>query len=341
MAPTYTLVRAATIVFKESFTVSTRTRPAQLIFAVIALSCYSENELSWSGPSIYKGRPLVKMMIIVTTKGYIISTLGPYYSDSKNNDSMMTKHIFYNNRKQVRLWLQDGDVFVTDRGFRDCIPALEQFGCKTYMPALLPKFKRQFMTEEANKTRLATAVRWVIETRNGQMKQFRFFDRIVPNSLLAFVGSAFNLVCAILNRYHSLCIIDTSNNVDLARRMRKLVNEINRIKTYAATAKNDLLKNTDLQWLDASDAIQDFPKLSLGDLTQMNIGTYQIKQSKSYVLEYMNDDGSFRVRVANDRADMIRASVQSHHSNNNNHDVWMQYSRTNISGWYCTCKDGG
>ena len=75
---------------------------------------------------IYKGRFLVKMMMIVTTKGYIISALGPYYSDSKNNDSMMTKHIFYNNREQVCQWLQDGDVFVVDRGFRDCIPALEQ-----------------------------------------------------------------------------------------------------------------------------------------------------------------------------------------------------------------------
>ena len=55
----------------------------------------------------------------------------------------------------------------------------------------------------------------------------------------------------------------------------------------------------------------------------------------------MSDDGSFRVRVANDRADMISDSGQSRHSNNNKHDVWIQYSRTNISGWYCTCKGGG
>ena len=68
-------------------------------------------------------------------------------------------------------------------------------------------------------------------------------------------------------------------------------------------------------------SIQDFPKLSLGDLTQMNIGTYQLKQLQSYVLEHMSDDGSFRVRVANDRADMIRASVQSRRSNNNKYDV--------------------
>ena len=31
--------------------VMTRTRPAQPFFAVTAQSCYSENELSWSGPS--------------------------------------------------------------------------------------------------------------------------------------------------------------------------------------------------------------------------------------------------------------------------------------------------
>ena len=244
---------------------------------------------------IYKGRPLVKMMMIVTTKGYIISALGPYYSDSKNTDSMMTKHIFYNNREQVRQWLQDGDVFVVDRGFRDCIPALEQFGYKTHMPAFLSKSERQLTTEEANKTRLTIAVRWVVEARNGQIKQFRFFDKVIPNSLLPFVGPAFNLVCAILNRYHSLCIVDTSNDVDLGRRMLKLVNETDRLKNYAETTKNELRKNTHWQWLDASNAIQDFPKLSLPDLTQMNIGTYQIKQSKSYVLEHMSDDSSFRI----------------------------------------------
>ena len=68
------------------------------------------------------------------------------------------------------------------RGFRDCIPALEQFEYKTYMPALLPKFERQFTTEEVNETRLTTAVGWVVEARNGQIKQFRFFDRVLPNT---------------------------------------------------------------------------------------------------------------------------------------------------------------
>ena len=67
------------------------------------------------------------------------------------------------------------------------------------MPAFLPKFERQLTTEETNKTPLTTAVRLVVEARNGQIKQFRLFDRVVPNTLLPFVDSVFNLVCAILN----------------------------------------------------------------------------------------------------------------------------------------------
>ena len=60
--------------------------------------------------------------------------------------------------------------------------------------------------------------------------------------------------------------------------MLKLVNESGCLKNYAETAKNELRKNTYWQWLDASDAVQDFPKLSLTDLTQINIDTYQLKQ---------------------------------------------------------------
>ena len=109
---------------KMMIIVTTRTRTARLLFAVTVQSCYSEKELSCSGPS-YDQRLYYF---------YIRTVL---FRLKKNNDSMMTKHIFYNSREQVRQWLQDGDVFVADRGFRDCIPALEQFGCKTYMPTLL------------------------------------------------------------------------------------------------------------------------------------------------------------------------------------------------------------
>ena len=72
----------------------------------------------------------------------------------------------------------------------------------------------------------------------------------------------------------------------------------------------------------------------------MNIGKYKIKLAKCYALEHMKGDGSFQVRVAKDNPLLMRASLQSRHSNAKKHNVWLQYSSSNIIGWYCTCKSG-
>lgn len=45
--------------------------------------------------SIHKHRPLAKPMMVVTTTGCIVSVLGPYLADSKNNDASILKHIIY------------------------------------------------------------------------------------------------------------------------------------------------------------------------------------------------------------------------------------------------------
>ncbi|XP_061173716.1 uncharacterized protein LOC133182559 [Saccostrea echinata] len=69
--------------------------------------------------SLYKHRPLVKPMMVVTTSGYIVSVLGPYLADAKNNDANILKHMIYNNAEELRNWLQEDDVFVVDRGLKD------------------------------------------------------------------------------------------------------------------------------------------------------------------------------------------------------------------------------
>ncbi len=50
---------------------------------------------------MHKDKPLVKPMLIVTTTGYIVSCLGPYFADYKNNDAEITKHIIYNNKENI------------------------------------------------------------------------------------------------------------------------------------------------------------------------------------------------------------------------------------------------
>ena len=41
--------------------------------------------------SVHKGRPLVKLMMLVATDGYILTVLGPYLADGKNSDASITE----------------------------------------------------------------------------------------------------------------------------------------------------------------------------------------------------------------------------------------------------------
>ena len=87
----------------------------------------------------HKHRPLVKPMMVVGTDGYILSVLGPYLADGKNNDASILKDMLESNVEELRDWFQEDDLFVVDRGFRDCLEFLESLGLKNEMPDFLPK----------------------------------------------------------------------------------------------------------------------------------------------------------------------------------------------------------
>jgi transposase len=59
--------------------------------------------------------------------------------------------------------------------------------------------QKQYTTEVANKSRLITKVRWVVERANGRINQWRFLDKVVPNRLVKYIGDFVKIVCAIQN----------------------------------------------------------------------------------------------------------------------------------------------
>ena len=68
---------------------------------------------------------------------------------------------------------------------------------------------------EANKSRLITKVRWVVESANsnGRIKQWRFLDKVVPYKLITYIGDFVKIVCAILNCFRPQTLsIDTVSN---------------------------------------------------------------------------------------------------------------------------------
>lgn len=82
-------------------------------------------------------------MIVVGTDGYILSVLGPYLSNAKNNDAAITRHMVTRNSEGMNDWLQDNDLCIVDRGFRDVVEFLEERGLSVKMPVYLKKGSKQ------------------------------------------------------------------------------------------------------------------------------------------------------------------------------------------------------
>lgn len=51
--------------------------------------------------NLHKHRPLIKMMVVGSTSGYFVSVIGPYLSDTQNNDAKILKHVFANDKEEI------------------------------------------------------------------------------------------------------------------------------------------------------------------------------------------------------------------------------------------------
>ena len=167
-----------------------------------------------------------------------------------------------------------------------------------------------------------------------------FFYKVMRNTLLPVVSDYFSIVCALMNRFSNTYIYDTSKDDKLGKKILNLLSEINELKIYVKDIKDGSEKR--LKWiaLDASEAIEDFPRLSLDDLMEFTLGVYQVKQAKAYVIEHIDPNGSYEVKVAMKEKKLILAHIQSRHANSVQYDIWLKNTRNTIFGWYCTCKVG-
>ncbi|CAF1556584.1 unnamed protein product [Rotaria magnacalcarata] len=250
----------------------------------------AHNMLQRKTYSTHKGRPLVKTMMIVSTDGYIVSMLGPYFADYKNNDATITKNIIYNNKEDILDWLKPDDVLVVDRGFRDVLDDLHTFGYKTKMPCFLRDY--------------------------------------------------FAIVCALINTYRPLFIADISKDDAIADRMLRLATQSNNIKTYVDRLKSKSEKSLKWTLLNAKYSVKDFPRMTFNELNDLTLGTFQLKQAKKYAVEHLSNNGSFNIKIAKQRDDLIRAQILSRHKSAILYDVWVQYNKNEILGWYCRCPNG-
>ncbi|XP_052099022.1 uncharacterized protein LOC127733747 [Mytilus californianus] len=279
---------------------------------------------------MHKNRPLVKPMIIVSSTGYILSILGPYLADHKNNDAGILKHNLKTNMENMNEWIQPGDVLIVDRGFRDASEMLDDFGIQAEMPKFLPKGQKQFTTEEANASRLVTKIRWVVESVNGRLKQWKYLQNVVPNIQIPYIGDNVKLIGAICNKYKPpLSTGEKDNDQILAAKMRVLSRKKNDLQERV---EREGLHRRICSWkkIDADDSMPCFPMLSEEELRNITVGVYQLKLAKSYTQEHLNDESEFIIMINSDLESILRVQIQSRHTSARKYLIWIEYDEIEV-----------
>jgi hypothetical protein len=104
------------------------------------------------------------------------------------NDAKIMEDVFEND-VNLRELIKPDDILIADRGFRDCIKIVkERYKINVIIPPCtffskiqnnsilikgVEKQQKQLKQSEADNSRLVTKVRWVVESRNSHLKNFK------------------------------------------------------------------------------------------------------------------------------------------------------------------------
>ena len=307
--------------------------------------------------SLHKYQNLVKPFLIVCPDGYIVDVMGPYPATSSDADIMRRE--FQNENSMLREYFQPGDAFILDRGFRDALPFLNNCGYRTYVPASLQEGEWQLSTLEANKSRAVTICRWVVEVVNGRFKRdFKLLRQDYFNTASKHLMKDFKVAAALLNAFHP----PITNRAD-AEDILRIINE----KMYVDNILGDYVIRNNLNRRRANfqrinvqnNDLRDFPQLTHNELALISLGSYQIKQARSYYGEHIRDNGIYEIEVCHetdsdlltelsattDSLWLLRGRIKSRHISSKTYFTYILVDgsvtgREAIKQYYCNCIVG-
>lgn len=237
---------------------------------------------TWSGQ---KKRNFLRPMMCVTSNGYIIDVFGPY--KATENDASCLRYILANEPAVTEV-IQPGDVFVVDRGFRDCIDCIENLDCIVKMPEFVQRNEpnAQLTTMQANRSRLVTKTRFVVETRNGNIKTvFPRFAGQWSSYSVKYLRDDIRIASAIINKYFSCVIADKGNEEWVANEMLRRVSVPNHI-----SLKINMFGPFYRNFISVHESNFSFVRMEMDELQQITLGTYQLRQAKTYAIAHKQAD---------------------------------------------------
>lgn len=241
-----------------------------------------------------KKRNFIKPMVFVTTNGYFIDVIGPF--EATKNDAAIMSTIFESHEATIMNKLNANDVFLLDRGFRDCGRLLEERGFIVKMPEFITKADKtgQLTPKKANDSRLVTACRFVIESRNGNMKTvWGIFSQVWATFDLPHLIDDYRIGAALINRYFNRI---ESNKYDADQIAREMITRKSDMNEFARIVGGCLFQRNVKNFYEVSLTTLDLPTIEKDQFKNIALGSYQIAQIASYCIEALEkNDGRFVV----------------------------------------------
>jgi hypothetical protein len=307
------------------------------------------NSLQRKQYSVQKNRSLVKPFVVCTTTGKIVDIFGLY--KATENDATILEKILNSsekNCKEFRDLLKTNDHLLLDRGFRDVISTLKsKYRLQPHMPICMERGQKQLSTHDANISRFVTKCRNVVEIINGRLKtKYRTNDKVHFNVTLKHTIDDLRICGSLLNCFSEKYATDKDRELAILTNMTKTINIPNRLESVFTDYHIDKKRSTFTKLNEES--ITEFPKLDLNTIINtITLGSYQLKQSLSYINENFDDNGDKCIEVYSDNQNifetgtkLLRTRIQSRHSNSTKYNSYVTFTTNQIRDWYCTCKSG-
>lgn len=311
-------------------------------------SCFEALRKSFS---VHKSRHLVKPVLLVAPNGYILDIEGPYFVNAANNDAAILNRELRRDEELLGQWFMPGDIVLVDRGYRDSVKMLEERGVIVKMPHLLEPGQKQLTTRQANESRLVTKLRWIVESRNGHLKSAcKLLDGMIQITHINHVGDFYRIAGALFNRYRPRILMEDATP-ELALAMLERVDDVNLVQERVI--RENLHTRNAQRWVQLdSTHVTDFPRLSMVQLKELTVGTYQLSLSPSYIQDRLSRESTevFELEMMRDVdrspiPGLIRVRSYSRFRNaTRNADDEIENNEAadgnGINEYYCTCIAG-
>lgn len=226
------------------------------------------------------------------------------------------------------------------------------------MPASLEEGETQLSTSEANKSRAVTICRWVVEIVNGRFKRdFKLLRQNYFNVASKSFMKDFEVAAALLNKFHPP-IVDRADAGEILQEIHRYMDTGNELAEFIIR-NNYNRRRANFETITVqNDNLNDFPQLSDDELILISLGTYQIKQARSYYGEHMRGNVGFVIEVcrevnssllrelsASNSSWLLRGRIQSRHISRKTYFVYIlvdssRRGREAILMHYCNCIVG-